>query len=101
MKNKNILITLLCTLGLTFFSGCKKYLEVHSDTQKQADAAYAHFKNNPYHPSLDFKCVNRQNQIYSVRIGIYYRALGEKSGDAILWFWIGSHEKYNHLLSEL
>jgi hypothetical protein len=74
---------------------------LHSDAQKQADAAYAHFKNNPYHPSLDFKCVNRQNQIYSVRIGMHYRALGEKGGDTILWFWIGSHEKYNRLLSEL
>lgn len=40
MKNKNILITLLCTLGLTFFSGCKKYLEVHSDTQKQVSNSF-------------------------------------------------------------
>ncbi len=79
----------------------KLFDRLHPDAQKQADTAYAHFKNNPYHPSLNFKCVNRQNQIYSVRIGAHYRALGEKSGDTILWFWIGSHEKYNRLVSEL
>jgi len=33
-----------------------------------------------------------------VDIGYHYRALGEKIGDTIEWYWIGSHEDYNNML---
>jgi hypothetical protein len=56
---------------------------------------------NPFHPSLGFKQVHPTKLIYSVRITRYYRALGVKEGDTIVWFWIGSHEQYERLLKEL
>jgi len=27
-----------------------------------------------------------------------YRAFGIQEGETIIWFWIGSHEEYNHLI---
>jgi hypothetical protein len=46
------------------------------------------------------KQVSHKKAVYSVRIGISYRALGlRKDDDVIVWFWIGSHAEYDKLLS--
>ncbi len=67
--------------------------------RRQAYTAYRLFKGNPYHPSLQFKRVIADPPIYSVRIGLYYRALGvRRESDSILWFWIGLHEEYKRLI---
>ena len=50
------------------------------------------------HPSLQFKRVGMKKPIYSVRIGIGWRALGLLDGDTITWFWIGSHAEYDRLV---
>jgi hypothetical protein len=34
---------------------------------------------------------------WSVRVGIHYRALAVKEGDDMIWFWIGTHSKYDQL----
>ena len=59
------------------------------------------WKQNPYHPSLQFKPIHPSKPIYSVRIGIGWRAVEVKDNDTIVWFWIGSHEEYNNLISQL
>jgi hypothetical protein len=70
------------------------------DVQRQAYASYRLFKRDPYHSSLQFKRVSQEKPLYSVRIGISYRALGlRESDDLIVWIWIGSHAEYNTLLS--
>jgi hypothetical protein len=66
--------------------------------KKQAKEAFSHFKENPWHLGLHFKCVNPQRARYSVRIGIDYRALGQMEGDEITWFWIGHHSEYDHMI---
>jgi len=63
--------------------------------RQQAVRAYRIFRNDPSYPSLHFKKVEGEENIYSVRIGIGYRALGVWKGDRILWFWIGSHAQYD------
>ncbi len=68
--------------------------------QERARAAYRLFQREPSHPSLRFKLVHPSRPIYSVRIGLAYRALGVRDGDEIIWFWIGSHTDYDRLLSE-
>jgi hypothetical protein len=68
------------------------------DVQERAKEAYRLFKANPYYPGLHFECIDRQEGMYSVRIGLHYRAVGLLEDDVILWFFIGSHEDYNHLL---
>jgi hypothetical protein len=45
--------------------------------------------------------VSRRQPIYSVRIGIGYRALGLREEDRVFWFWIGSHAEYDELLKRL
>jgi hypothetical protein len=68
------------------------------NVRQQAKRNYELFKQNPYHPSLQFKQVNPSVPIYSVRIGRGYRALGRKDGNEITWFWIGTHSDYDKLL---
>jgi hypothetical protein len=42
--------------------------------RKQARNAYIQFEVNPAHRSLQFKCVRKADNVYSVRININYRA---------------------------
>lgn len=69
--------------------------------QRRAGAAYGLFRKDPHHPSLRFKQVHPTRLIYSVRIGLGYRALGVRDRDEIIWFWIGSHADYDRLLADL
>ena len=69
-----------------------------ANVQEHARAAYQFFSDDPAYPSLHFKRVNRTELVYSVRIGIHYRALGLLEGDTVTWFWIGIHDDYEHLL---
>jgi hypothetical protein len=50
---------------------------------------------------VSFKLVNARLAVYSVRVGLNYRALGLMDGDQITWFWIGSHADYDTLLNRL
>ena len=72
-----------------------------TDVREQADRAYSLWRLDPYHPSLQFKQVSRREPIYSVRVGIGYRALGLREGDHIDWFWIGTHSQYDDFLKRL
>jgi len=69
--------------------------------QQQADRAYALWRSDPYHPSLEFKRVSQRQPIYSVHVGIGYRALELREADHIYWFWIGTHAEYDQLLKRL
>ena len=66
--------------------------------QERADKAYEIWKNDPHSPGLQFKRVDPEEPIYSVRIGRDYRALGVLRGDTITWFWIGKHAIYDRIL---
>ncbi|MEI2780398.1 MAG: hypothetical protein V9H25_03765 [Candidatus Competibacter sp.] len=71
------------------------------EVQQQAGRAYAIWRANPYHNSLQFKRVSQRQPIYSARISIGYRALGLRENDQIYWFWIGAHAEYDELLKRL
>ena len=66
--------------------------------QRRAREAHRLFSRDPSHPSLHFKTVHSTRPIYSARIGLGYRALGVRTGDEVVWFWIGSHADYDQLL---
>ncbi|MBV6393029.1 MAG: hypothetical protein KPEEDBHJ_02259 [Anaerolineales bacterium] len=76
----------------------KAFAELPADVQNQARQAYRLFIENPYHPGLHFKPIHPTRPIYSVRVGLNYRAVGAREGDEIIWFWIGSHAEYNRLI---
>jgi hypothetical protein len=67
------------------------------DIKAQARRAYKRFKKDPKHPSLQFKRIHPTKPVYSVRIGLGYRAVGARDGDQIAWYWIGSHADYDKL----
>lgn len=70
------------------------------DVRRQAYDAYRLFQRDPYHPSLQFKCVDPKRALYSVRVGSGYRALGlRETEDVIIWVWIGSHTEYDKILA--
>jgi len=48
------------------------------DVQKQARKANRLFEENPYHPSLRFKCIDKKKSRYSVRVNKSYRVVGER-----------------------
>jgi hypothetical protein len=69
--------------------------------KRLARKSYRLWAANPEHPGLQFKRVGRRLPAYSVRVGIGWRALGVMRGEAIIWFWIGSHAEYDRLLKGL
>ncbi len=62
--------------------------------QKQSRKAYLLFRQNPAHPSLNFKKIGEED-IYSARVGLGYRVLGKMDGNDVVWFWIGPHSDYD------
>lgn len=66
-----------------------------------AARAFALWKAEPYHPSLQFKRVSQRRPIYSVRIGLGYRAIGDVEDNHVRWFWIGTHAEYDGFLQRL
>ena len=69
--------------------------------QRRAREAYRLFRDNPNHASLWFKQIHSARPIYSVRITLACRALGVREGNDIIWFWIGSHNEYERLISRM
>lgn len=79
----------------------KLYAALPKDVQRRADRAYELWQINPHAHGLYFKRVGKQRPVYSVRIGLDFRALGILEDDAVLWFWIGPHDEYDRLLRHL
>jgi Txe/YoeB family toxin of Txe-Axe toxin-antitoxin module len=73
----------------------RAYDQLAENTKKDARRAYALFANDPAHPSLRFKKLAGYNDVWSVRISAQYRAVGQRSGHAITWVWIGSHNDFD------
>lgn len=69
--------------------------------QDQARQAFAIWRENRNHPSLQFKRIHVHDPIYAVRIGIHWRALAVMRNGAAVWFWIGPHGEYDALVSQL
>ncbi len=77
------------------------YQKIPLYVKKQSEKAYKLWKDDPNHPSLQFKKIHATEQIYSVRIGLHWRALGLRDGENIYWFWIGSHSDYDKLVNTI
>ncbi len=71
------------------------YASLPKDIQKAAKKAFRLFQQNPDHPSLLFKPLQGDSDFYSARINAKYRAVGQRDGAVIVWFWIGSHADFD------
>ena len=72
----------------------KQYEDLPKHIREQALSAYRKWKDNPEHPSLFFKKVHEERNVFSVRISLDYRALGVLEEGVMIWYWIGSHADY-------
>ncbi len=70
------------------------YRDLDESIQRRAQKAYRLWAENPFHPSLRFKCINAEEAIWSIRVTRGYRAVGVLDGDSVTWFWIGGHDEY-------
>jgi hypothetical protein len=75
------------------------YRDLPAEIKQRARTAYRLWRDNPNHPSLRFKSIHATEPIYSVRIGLGWRAVGIRTGDEMLWFWVGSHADYDTLVA--
>jgi hypothetical protein len=71
------------------------YARLPKQVRDLADKNYVLLKENPRHPSLQFKRVGR---FWSVRVGLRYRALATEADGDLIWFWIGSHADYDAMV---
>ncbi|NKC11948.1 MAG: hypothetical protein GKR94_07020 [Gammaproteobacteria bacterium] len=72
------------------------YQALPESVRRLADKNYSLLEANPRHPLLHFK---RVGELWSVRVGDHYRALGVDVEDGINWFWIGTHSEYDKIIS--
>jgi hypothetical protein len=77
------------------------YAKLPRDIQSATKKAFGLWRENPAHPGLRFKQVRPKPPVFSVRITRDHRALGVKADKAMIWFWIGSHQEYDVVLSRL
>ena len=62
----------------------RAYARLSEPHRQAARRAYALFAQNYEH-------------VWSVRINEQYRAIGERTGDTIIWVWIGTHNDFDKL----
>ncbi|MEB3160515.1 MAG: hypothetical protein VKL20_03530 [Synechocystis sp.] len=80
----------------------QQFLQLPPQIKAVARKNYQLWQKNPFHPSLQFKAVKPKENIWSVRIGLGWRALGviKVDEDKIIWFWLGSHADYDKILGK-
>jgi hypothetical protein len=61
------------------------YEALPTEVRALADKNFALLKSDPRHPSLHLK---KLSNLWSVRVGEHYRALGTDVKEGIYWFWI-------------
>jgi len=72
----------------------KAYQKLGKVGKERARKTFHLWSENPFHPSLHFKCVNTEENIWSARISLDVRAVGVMDDDTVTWFWIGNHNDY-------
>ena len=75
----------------------RAFASLPEPVQSRAREAFKAFESNPFHPSLHFKQLIPDQNIWSVRVGRQHRAMGRLTGDRMEWFWIGTHDEYERI----
>ena len=71
------------------------YSRLPPQIKQLARRTYKLWAQDHNHGSLHFKQIGR---VWSIRVGLHYRALGLSKADSVEWFWIGHHHDYDRLL---
>jgi hypothetical protein len=80
----------------------KLFVKLPQRIKETAKKNYELWKENPFHSSLEFKEVKPKEKIWSVRVGIGWRALGvmKAEEEKVVWFWVGSHAEYDKIIGK-
>ena len=79
----------------------KCFANLPQNIKAEARKVFKTWKSDPFLKNLKFKKIHNKEDIYSIRIGLHWRALGVKKSNKIIWFWIGSHSEYDKLINNL
>ena len=77
------------------FNKCYKKLPKH--VQQSANEQFKLLKENPQHPSLEFCQLSSRRDCWYARVTKGYRTLATKYENVYIWFWIGTHAKFDTL----
>jgi hypothetical protein len=72
-----------------------RYRVLPEDVRNLADKNFQLLKENPKHPSLQFKKIGN---FWSARVGLAHRALAIEDDIGFVWVWIGSHADYERMV---
>ena len=72
------------------------YRQLPAAVQALADKNFALLHADPRHPSLRSKSV--AGPLWSVHVGLSYRALARQREQGFVWVWIGHHTFYDQIL---
>ena len=75
----------------------KCYKKLPRNIQQTADSQFKLLKENPQHPSLQFRQLSSRRDCWYARVTDNYRTLATKYQNVYIWFWIGTHAKFNTL----
>ena len=70
----------------------ENYNRLPEIVRELADKKFELLKTDPRHSSLRLKKIG---QLWSVRVGLHYRALAKERAEGLVWFWIGPHSEYD------
>jgi hypothetical protein len=76
----------------------KCFENLPASVQKTSRKNFELLKKDPLHPSLHFKKIGK---FWSVRAGIYHRALAVEEDRDFIWVWIGTHNEYERLIRRM
>ncbi len=71
------------------------YRQLPGEIQSLANRSFELLRKDSRHPSLHLKKIGR---LWSVRVGLHYRALAVEDDADLVWFWIGTHDEYDRIL---
>ncbi len=75
--------------------------QLPESVRNHAKQVYQRWQVDPWQPVLQFKPIHQSLPIYSVRVGLHWRAIGIREADKMIWFWIGSHKEYDQKIKNL
>lgn len=71
------------------------YRQLPDEIRTLADKNFEMLRINLRHPSLRLKKIGF---FWSARVGLRYRSLAKERQEGLVWFWIGSHDRYDQLI---
>ena len=75
----------------------RRYRNLPEEVREAADKSFRLLKENPRHPSLQFKKVGA---FWSVRVGLSHRSLAVEDESDLIWVWIGNHDEYEIIIKK-